>query len=278
LHPLRARKRLECPGVMGKLQLRDRLIHERAKQLGIPEPSDAEVETRARAELRAAAQKAIAALEPMTLKDLSEAGAEFEEVESRGGFYDLARGLVEKGYALEGCILLLATWNAARFSKVHFEIDALRNALTDLRDDFSALAGYSIQTVDLEVHRNRIEAMFNRLAAIKGVEYTGASKLLHLMLPELFVAWDSYIRGDANERFYSGLPCVISKKWCLVRYDQIGRGYVDFLLDMQGRVRGLAYAKGSKTLPKNLDEWNYVQVTIRIQVLEKAEAELRKAR
>jgi len=261
--------------MMGEVQSRDRLILERAKQLGIPEPSDAEVETRARAELRAAAQKTIAALEPMTLKDLSEAGAEFEEVESRGGFYDLARGLVEKGYALEGCIILLATWNAARFSKVHFEIDALRNALTDLRDDFSALAGYSIQTVDLEVHRNRIEAMFNRLAAIKGVEYTGASKLLHLMLPELFVAWDSYIRGDTNERFYSGLPCVISKKWCLVRYDQIGCGYVDFLLDMQSRVRGLAYAKSSKTLPKNLDEWNYVQVTIRIQALEKAEAELR---
>lgn len=63
--------------MMGKLQLRDLLILERAKQLGIPEPSDAEVETRARAELRAAAQKAIAALEPMILKDLSEAGAEF---------------------------------------------------------------------------------------------------------------------------------------------------------------------------------------------------------
>jgi hypothetical protein len=114
--------------MMSKLQLRDQLILERAKQLGIPEPSDAEVEARARAELRAEAQKAIAALEPITLEDLSEADAEFEKVEARGGFYDPARRLVEKGYALEGCILLLATWNAARFSKVHFEIDALRNA------------------------------------------------------------------------------------------------------------------------------------------------------
>jgi hypothetical protein len=261
--------------MMSKLQLRDRLILDRAKQLGVPEPSDAEVETRARAELRAEAQKATAALQPITLEDLSEAGAEFEKVEARGGFYDLARGLVGKGDALEGCILLLATWNAARFSKVHFEIDALRNALTDLRDDFSALAGYDIQTVDLGFHRGRIEAMFNRLAAIKGVEYTGASKLLHLMLPELFVPWDAYIRGGTDERFYSGLPCVISGKWCLVRYEQIGCGYVDFLLDMQSRVRDLAYAKCSKTLPKNLDEWNYVRVTIRVQALEKAEAERR---
>jgi hypothetical protein len=97
------------------------------------------------------------------------------------------------------------------------------------------------------------------------------------MLPELFVAWDAYIRGrnDKNERFYSGLPCVLSKKWCLVRYDEMGGGYVDFLLDMQSRVRGLAYGNGNKTLPKNLDEWNYIQVTIRIQALEKAEAERR---
>jgi hypothetical protein len=261
----------------GKLQVRDRLILERAKRLGIPEPSDAEIEARARVELRAEAEKAIAALEPITLEDLSEAGAEFETIESRGGFYDLARGLVEKGYALEGCILLLATWNAARFSKVHFEIDALRNVLIDLRDDFYALSRYNIQTVDLAFHRNRIEAIFNRFAAIKGVEYTGAAKLLHLMLPKLFVAWDAYIRGrnDKNERYYSGLPCLLSRKWCLVRYDEMGCGYVDFLLDMQSRVRGLAYANDNKTLPKNLDEWNYVQVTIRVQTLEKAEAERR---
>jgi hypothetical protein len=263
--------------MMGKLPIRDRLILERAKQLGVPEPPDAEVEARAKAELRAEAEKAIAALEPITIKDLSEASAEFENIERRGGFYDLARGLVERGHELEGCILLLATWNAARFSKVHFEIDALRNVLTELGDDFDALAGYNIQTIELEFHRDRIETIFNRLATIKGVDYTGAAKLMHLLLPELFVAWDAYIRGrnDKNERFYSRLPCVFTRKWCLVRYDESGCGYVDFLLDMQRRVRGLAYGKGNKTLPKNLDEWNYVQVTIRIQALEKAEAERR---
>lgn len=259
-------------------QLRDRLIVERAKKLGIPEPSDADVEAGVRAELRAEIQKTIAALEPITLEDLSQAGAEFERVEARGGFYDLARGLVEKGFSLEGCILILATWNAARFSKVHFKIDDLRNALVALRDDFSALAGYTIQTISLESNRRRIEAMFNRLAKIKGVEYTGAAKLLHLMLPELFVAWDAYIRGrsDKEDRLYVGLPCVTAKKYSLVRYDENGRGYVDFLLDMQSRVRDLVYVTGGKTLSKNLDEWNYVRVTIPIQAIEKAEEERRK--
>ncbi len=256
-----------------KLQLRDKLLLERVKQFGIPEPSDAEV----RDEIRARTQRAIAALVPITLEDLSEAGAEFERVEPRGGFYSLARGLVEKGFALEGCILILATWNAGRFSKVHFEIDDLRNALADLRDDFSALAGYTIQTIQLGSHRNRIEAMFNRLAKIRGVEYTGAPKVLHLMLPELFVPWDAYIRGgsDKKDRLYVGLPCVNSKKWCLVRYDQNGCGYVDFLLDMQSRVRDLVYSTSGKTLAKILDEWHYVQVTIPIQAIENVEKERR---
>jgi hypothetical protein len=60
-----------------------------------------------------------------------------------------------------------------------------------------------------------------------------------------------------------------------VRYDETGCGYVDFLSDMQSRVRGLECGNGNKTLPKNLDECNYVQVTIRIQALEKVEAERR---
>lgn len=264
--------------MMSKLQLRDQLILERAKQLGIAEPSDAEVEVLARTQLRAEIQKTIATLVPITLDDLSEAAAEFERVEPRGGFYSLARGLVENGFALEGCILILATWNAGRFSKVHFRIDDLRKALAELRDDFSALGGYTIQTIQLESHRNRIEAMFDRLAKIKGVEYTGTPKVMHLMLPELFVPWDAYIRGrnDMEDRLYVGLSCVNSKKWCLVRYDQNGCGYVDFLLDMQSRVRNLAYSTSGKTLAKILDEWNYVQVTIPIQAIEKAEKERRK--
>ena len=85
-----------------KLQLSERLILERAKQLGISEPSDTEVEAHVRAELRAEARMAIDALEPITLEDLAEAAAKFERIEPRGGFYSLARGLVERDLPLEG--------------------------------------------------------------------------------------------------------------------------------------------------------------------------------
>ena len=61
-----------------------------------------------------------------------------------------------------------------------------------------------------------------------------------------------------------------------MRYDQNGCGYVDFLLDTQSRVPDLVYSTSGKTLAKILDEWNYIQVTIPIQAIEKAGEEQRK--
>jgi hypothetical protein len=102
---------------------------------------------------------------------------------------------VEKGFALEGCILILATWNAGRFSKVHSKICDLRNHTLDCVTIFPP----SPVTPSRQSSWNRIEAMFNRFSKIKGVEYTGGPKVMHLMLPELFVPWDAYIRGRSDK-------------------------------------------------------------------------------
>ncbi len=261
-------------------KLRERLLIERAKKEGITLPLDDEVEARAEAELRAEAQRAIADLQPITLEDLSNATEEFEQVEKRGGFYDMARELLAAGWEVHGCILLLATWNIVRFSKVasKFDIGGLRKALEELRGDFTALGGYSIQNVDLQAHGTRVEGIFDRLAKIKGVEFTGAPKLMHLELPKLFVPWDAYIRGGKEERFYADLPCVAARKWCLLQYEPSGRGYVHFLSDLQSRVRDLQYPEGAKTLAKNIDEMHYVWVTMPIRALEGREDQEKRAK
>lgn len=65
----------------------------------------------------------------VTVADLQKASEEFaSRVEKPGGFYDLARGLLQKGCDLEGCVLILATWNFPRFRWVisKFDVDALR--------------------------------------------------------------------------------------------------------------------------------------------------------
>ena len=126
-HPGSPRPTVEFPkhsedvsAMTRKLQIRERLILERAKQLGISEPSDAEVEALMRAELRAEARRAIDALEPITLEDLAEAAAKFERIEPRGGFYSLARGLVEKDFAARRLHPDIGNVERSPFLKRHF--------------------------------------------------------------------------------------------------------------------------------------------------------------
>src|SRR5437899_853199 len=149
-------------------------------------------------------------------------------------------------------------------------IDALKTVLSvELQSDFAALAEYDIQSLDLAKQSGRIETMFNRLASMKGVLYTGATKLMHLKCPKTFVIWDDYIRGGKSKKLYDGLSCVSSKKWYFHRYKKNGRGYVEFLSDIQCRYREVQYPRGPKTLAKAIDEFNYVSVTLPIQEIER---------
>ena len=72
-------------------------------------------------------------------------------------------GWWKKKLPLEGCILILATWNGFPFSNVIFDIEAFRSTLAELSDDFAALAGYTIHAVDLESHRARVESILTAL-------------------------------------------------------------------------------------------------------------------
>ena len=213
-------------------------------------------------------------LVPISLADLRESSATFDaDVEKSGGFYDMARRLIEARFEIEACVLILATWNFASFRYVatSFDTDGLRKCLQDLRGDFDALSKCTIKNIDLDQHRTRIEGIFSRLSAMDEVRYTGATKVMHLECPELFVIWDAYIRGEQPKRFYVNLPCIRQKKWRYRKYDK-AKEYVEFLSDMQSRVRDLEYTNRSKTLAKAIDEFNFVNVTLPIQKMEFEEA------
>ena len=217
-------------------------------------------------------------LVPITWEDLLPAVEKIRSFEKRGSFYDLALGLVRAGHDVEGCILFLATFNSQRFrvAASDFDIDGLRNLLNcELRGDFEILARYGIRDIDLNEHGSRIEMVFDRLKQIKGVECTGAAKLMQLKCPELCVMWDSYTRGggDVDEELYKDLPCVSSRKWSYHKYDENGKGYVTFLSDIQNRFRGLPdHPTVSRTLAKTIDEFYYVEITLQIQDKEAREA------
>ena len=51
-----------------------------------------------------------------------------------------------------------------------------------------------LQTVEFDEIKDTIKKIYSALSKVKGVEYTGASKVMHLINRKLFVMWDSYIR------------------------------------------------------------------------------------
>ena len=213
------------------------------------------------------------ASQPIGLSDLQAASRKFQEIEKRGSFYDLSRRLLVNGYDIEAYVLLLATWNFAsfRYAATEYDIDGLKNTMQQLDPHFGTLHDFDILGIDLSTHRDTIRHIYTTLANMKEVLFTGATKLMHLKAPHLFVIWDNYIRGGKPERYYRQLECVSKGQWCRIVYAKDAEGYLCFLKDMQDRFAGIKYPAGDKTLAKAIDEYNYVNVTKPIQAMEQAE-------
>lgn len=203
----------------------------------------------------------------ITLDDVRQASARFLLQEKRGSFYDMSLDLLRRGLEVEGCLLLMATWNFARFRYAvnSFDIVSFTETLDSLHDDFDALSTFTIKDIDFEVHGERIKRIYGALAKWKGIEFTGATKIMQLKCPELFVIWDAYIRGDKPMKRYNELPCVQSGKWKYEYYDTTGEGYLHFLTNMKSRFAHLNYVSDRVTLAKAIDEFNYVNVTLEMQ-------------
>jgi hypothetical protein len=200
-----------------------------------------------------------------------EALEEFDRQESHPNFFDLASRLMNGGYRIQAYLLLLATWNFARFRYAvkEFNIGSFEETIQRLEPDFDSLEHLTIATANLDDYRQQITSIFQTLSKVKGVEYTGASKLMQLRNPALFVMWDGYIRGEKSKKLYAKLPIVQSHEWELRRYTTSADSYFEFLKDMQARFRHLVVPDQEKTLAKAIDEFNYVRITLPIQTEEK---------
>jgi len=196
---------------------------------------------------------------------------EFDKRERRTDFFALASKLMKNGFAVEAHALLLATWNFARFRYAvkEFDIEEFRKTLRGVGKHFRALKNQTIESVDLSIFKKDIVAIFNALSQIKGIEFTGAPKLMHLTNPKLFVMWDDYIRGARPNRYYLRLPLFKNGLFTKEKYPRNADGYIQFLKDMQCRFGHLRAPSTAKTLAKAIDEFNYVRITLPIQQMEK---------
>ena len=166
-------------------------------------------------------------------------------------------------------------------SRMQCNVEDVQWALEEIQSYLNTLKGKTILDVCLdEGTRELICRSFKVLAGCnrKGRnEATGASKILHIINPELFVMWDGAIR--------TGYICKLEKK------KEVWIWYTQFLQEMQRLAKqavheimendkkcscktAIASLTGCKhTLAKALDEYNFMKYTKTCGPVWKAESE-----
>jgi len=169
----------------------------------------------------------------------------FDELENRGSYYPMFLNMIEKGFETEAFLFILSTWNFAtfRYAMKDFDLNNFKEIVDNLKPYFEKFKGKSFETINFNDYEEDIKHIFDILSKIKGIQYTGASKLMHLTIPEVFVMWDAYIRKEWG--FKTGYA----------------EDYFNFLKKMQDEFKGIKKEKG-ETLAKCIDEYNYVKFTL----------------
>ena len=124
-----------------------------------------------------------------------------------------------------------------------FDLNSFQESVKGLKPYFNKFKDKSIETINFNNYKKEIKHIFEVLSKIKGIQFTGASKLIHLTVPNVFVMWDAYIR----------------KAWGFKRGD--AEDYFNFLLKMQEEFKHIKRRDG-RTLAKCIDEYNYVIFTL----------------
>jgi len=194
----------------------------------------------------------------------------FRQIEKRANFYDIAREIVNE-YPIQACVIILAVWNVGNFRFVKDREQFLyefKSVFEECKPLFKKLENLEFRDVDFEDIQSIINEIYNKLTKIKGVGYTGATKVMHLINPNIFVIWDSYISGQKPKKYYENLELAKDYKWVYKKYKRDGDGYVSFLKDLQNTFRNINWDTNGRTFAKVIDEFNYVNITLPIQKME----------
>lgn len=207
----------------------------------------------------------------ITYKEFSQAISKFEVLEKRGSFYDMAIKLMNNGFEIEAHCLILATWNFAafRYAVKDFDIIVFKEKIAELNPYFDKMNSEDFKRINFEKYKEDIKKIFETLSHIKGIKYTGASKLMHLKNRRVFVMWDDYISGSKPKKYYNELEIVKRGCWKTKRYGKDAESYIQFLKDARELFQSVNFRDNKKTFTKAIDEYNYVNITLPIQKMEK---------
>lgn len=193
----------------------------------------------------------------ITQEEFNQHLMEFDKLEKRGTFYPMFLNMIEKGFETEAFLFILSTWNFAifRYAMKEFDLKNFQKTVNELKLYFNKFRDKSIETINFDDYKKEITHLFDTLSKIKGVQFTGSSKLMHLTIPNVFVMWDGYIR----------------KAWGFKKGNS--EDYFNFLKKMQQEFKDIQ-KRNERTLAKCIDEYNYVKFTL--PALEKKRNKIKK--
>jgi hypothetical protein len=164
--------------------------------------------------------------------------------DARDQLWDRAQNLIDKGFELEAYILILATWNFARFRYFmkKFDLENFKTVINKVNPRFIKLQGIKFEDIDFtnKALKANIGFIYSQLKQI--AEQTGASKIMALKNSGLFIMWDTEIR-----RMYG------IKKKCEAE------DYITFLTKMRETFGNINWNERHKSFAKVIDEYNYVK-------------------
>lgn len=209
----------------------------------------------------------------ITPNEFNNAIQEFAQTELQGSFYDMSIELINGGFEAEAYIFILATWNFGRFRYAikDFDINGFKETVKKLCPIFENIENEQFKTINFDNYENDILEIYETLSKIRGIEYTGASKIMHIKNPNVFVMWDDYIRGSCPARYYEKLDIITKGYWCHRKYGKKAKNYFEFLKDMQELFSHINFQDSTKTFAKAMDEYNYINITSRIKNMQQQE-------
>jgi len=157
-------------------------------------------------------------------------------------------------------IRFLDLWGVRRTAE-RIELEQLVDAIRELRGELERLKGVRLTDVNLDDKRieESIRRIYERISSVKGVGATSASKIMHVLNPNLFVMWDSDIRsdydmGEGSKDYLNFIRMMQEKAIAFLKYFGEERG-----CGRDEAERLLSEEHGGKSIAKLIDEYNWLR-------------------
>jgi len=170
--------------------------------------------------------------------------------------HDWALNLLKNGYKYEAIILFLSTWDFAYFRYIltRFDIENFKKTIEKLeKEQLAFFNGKRFENIDLEDNAviDNIKEIYESLCQF--VKHVGATKVMYLLKPEVFIMWDTKIINHYRTYKTAG------------KIEKSPEGYVNFMKLMQELYRNGEFRlsiKENETVTRAIDKYNWETYTL----------------